>query len=316
MKLIVGFLVIFSSIFANDLEIKGDIGFEYKKQNFSNSFVKDIESKSINTQLEFTYYYEDIKAFTKIEALKDKDNHDRQYLKLNEAYIKYEADDYEILTGKDIRFWGSLELYNLTDIYNKKNLLNDPYDKDKKLGTKNMTFNKYFENEDELSISIANESYDKYIKYSGSRDEVDFSFILQNDDKFLTYNTLVIDDTIYKLEYLYSFKDNNHYEFGSGIEHTLYGLIDKKDLGVIVEYYKSDNISLQNQDDVFVGVRITFNDIHSSDIVAGTIKDLDTKTYGYSFEYNTRFFDTFKTKLIYFKNDSFDIAGLSVGYYF
>ena len=316
MRFIVNLVFLALFIYADEVEIKGNIGVEYKKQNFSNSFIKDIESKSINTQLELTKYYEDIKVFTKIEALNDKDDKNRKYLKLNEIYIKYEAEDHEISVGKDIRFWGSLELYNLTDIYNKKNTLNDPYDKDKKLGAKNITLNKYFENEDELSITIANETYDKYIKYSGSRDEVDFSFVVQNDDKFFTYNTMVKDDTLYKLEYLYNFKNSNYYEFGSGIEHTLYGIVDKKDLGLIVEYYKSDNKILQNQDDIFAGVRVTFNDIDSSDIVAGTIKDLDTNNYSYSFEYNTRFFDKFKTKISYMKNDSFDIVGFSVGYYF
>ncbi len=325
MRLIFSLVFISFSILADDLEIKGNIGVEYKKQDFANTSIKDITSKSINGQLELTKYYEELKLFTNIEALKDKDNNERKYIKLNEAYIKYEAEDYDLLIGKDIRFWGSLEIHTLTDIFNKKNTINDLYDKDKKLGIKNITYTKYFKNEDEISLILTDDNpYSKYLKYGGSRDDIasrDFSYIFstnKDDDKLLTYHTAIVDDTIYKIEFAYisSKTIDNYSELGIGLEHTLYGLIDKKDLGIIVEYYKSDNKTLSFQDDIFTGIRVNFNDIDDSDIVAGMIKDLDTQQKGYSFEYNTRFKDNFKFQMTYLENDTFDTIGLNVGYYF
>ncbi len=325
MRLVFSLVFIAFNIFANDIELKGNIGVEYKKKTFSNSSTDTINSKSINGQLELTYYYNKLKLFTNIEALKDKDDSQRNYIKLNEAYIKYEADDYDLLIGKDIRFWGSLEIHNLTDIFNKKNILNDPYDKDKKLGTVNLTYTKYFDNEDEISVILTDDKpYSKYISYSGSRDDIasrDFSYILstsQDNDKFLTYHTAILDDTIYKFEFAYTNVEtsNNYYESGLGIEHTLYGVINKKDLGLILEYYRSDNSTISFQDDMFIGIRLNFNDTDDSDIVTGVIKDLDTQQKGYSFEYNTRFQDNFKFKIAYLKNNTFDIVSLNVGYYF
>ncbi len=325
MRLVFSLIFISLTLLAEELKIKGNIDIEYKKQDFSSISIKDITSKSINAQIEFTKYYDELKLFTDIEALKDKDDNQRKYIKINEAYIKYEAENYDLLIGKDIRFWGSLELSNLTDIFNEKNTINDSYDKDKKLGTKNITYTRYFENEDELSVILMDDNpYSKYLKYSGSRDDIanrDFSYILstnQDDNRFLTYHTAIVDDTIYKMEFAYinSKITNNYAELGIGLEHTLYGFRDKKDLGIIVEYYKSDNETLNFQDDIFTGVRISFNDTDDSDIVAGIITDLDTQQKRYSFEYNTRFKDNFKLQVTYLKNNTFNIVGLSMGYYF
>ncbi len=316
MKILLIFLLFFAFLIADDLEIKGDIGLEYKKTFYSIP-VPNITSKSLNGQLELQKQFQDYIAFIKVEVLEDKDDESRSYTKLNEAYIKYEGEDYEIKVGKSIKFWGALELHNLTDIYNEKNILNDPYDKDKKLGETSISYTKYFENEDEVSLIIGD---DDYIKYSGSSDDVvsrDFGYILTNsDNKFLTYHTAVIDYTMIKAEFSYLFKDDNYYELGIGVEHTLYGIFMKKDLGIICEYYKSDNEFINYNNDLFIGFRVSFNDIQSSDIITGVIQDIDSTKNSYSFEYNTRIFDKFKTKINYMKNDTFYIVGFNIGYYF
>lgn len=325
MKIILGFLFLVVFLIANDLEIKGDIGVEYKKTSYDIS-IPNKTQKSLNAQLELYKQYEEYLAFIKVEVLEDKDDNTRDYTKLNEAYLKYEGEDFEVKAGRDIKFWGALEIHNLTDIYNLKNTQYDTFDKDKKLGTKGVTLTKYFENEDEISLirNKINDIQTNFIKYSGSRDYIgalDFTFIAtKNKDKnqFLNFNTMVKDDTLYKIEYSYTENKDiaNYYELGAGIEHTLYGLIGQKDLGLIIEYYQSDNYNLTYQKDIFTGVRLTFNDVQSSDIVTGIIQDRDTKKEGYSFEYNTRLFDKFKTKVSYLENDYFSIIGLSVGYYF
>jgi len=326
MRIVLSFFFIVICIHASEIEFQGDIGVEYKRVSYDSVVIPNKISKSINGQVELTKQFEEYLAFLKIEMLEDKDDSTRNYTKVNEAYLKYEAQDYEIKAGKDIKFWGTLELHNITDIYNLKNLKYDLFDKDKKLGSVGVTFIKYLENEDELLIS--RNSIDNYktnfIKYSGSRDfigAVDFNFLSTNSNdknKFLTYNTMVKDDTLYKVEYSYSNNKSidNFYELGLGVEHTLYGLINQKDLGILIEYYKSDNKNLTYQNDLFIGARVTFNDVSSSDIITGVVVDNDTKEKTYSFEYNTRLFDQYKSKITYIKNDLFSQVSLNIGYYF
>ena len=314
-----------------DIEYKGNIGIDYKKFDYSTPYAKDKNQKTILGEVELTKSYEDIILFSKIEALDEVDKNDgnsRDYIKLNEFYIKYESDNYDIKVGRDIKYWGALELYNITDIYNEKNTKNDPYDKDKKFGRDGVTYNYYFENEDSLSFIVSknkNAKYDtsSYIKYSGSRDDIasrDFTYILSSlDEKFMMYHTIIIEDTIYKVEYLYSNKTEK-YQGGVGLEHTLYSIFDKKDLGLMVEYYKSNaksnDTNRQYTKNIFVGSRLTFNNINSTEMVFGVIKDDTKKEYSKSIELNSRFYDDYKIKLGYLKNDSLAVYSINIAYYF
>ena len=303
-------------VFAQDVDIKGNVGVEYKKYDYKMP-IPNKYAKSLNSELELESEYENYIGYLKVEALEDEDEQSRDYIKINEVYIKAEFDDIELKAGKYIKFWGALELHNLTDIYNKKNTQRDPYDKDKKLGEESLTVSKYLENEDEISVIVGEE---KYFKFSGSRDDFasrDFSFLVSSkDDKFLTYHSAVVEDTIYKVEASYTTKVKNYYEVGAGIEHTLYQVFDKKDLGILLEYYKSDKKTLAYQDDIFAGVRVTFNDKDDSDIVAGVIEDKESSKSSVSFEYNTRVNDKFKVQVTYLKNTAFKVVGLNIRYYF
>jgi hypothetical protein len=61
-------------------------------------------------------------------------------------------------------------------------------------------------------------------------------------DKFLAYATLVSGESIYKAEASYTISDDkkvsDYGQVGFGVEYTLYGLWDKKDLGLLAEYYR------------------------------------------------------------------------------
>jgi len=317
MKFIFGLIGIVLFINANEIEVKGNIGVEYKTT-----------SKSLTGQLELTKALDEYSGFLQVEMLNDKDDNARNYSIINEAYLKYENENLEFKIGRDIKYWGALEVHNLTDIYNLKNLQYDKYDKDQKLGSEGITLTKYYNNEDEISFiaNRINNTNNAFIKYSGSRyyfGSVDFNFIASHNthnNKLITYDTVVVDDTLVKIEYSYTDSldenMNNYYEGGIGFEHTLYSVIGQKDFGLIVEYYKSDNSNLIFENDFFTGARFTFNDIDSSDVVVGIIQDVDTQNESYSFEYNTRIFDKFKTKISYMENISSKILGVSVGYYF
>ena len=141
-------------------------------------------------------------------------------------------------------------------------------------------------------------------------------------NKAMTYNTLVAGSSLLKLEaQIIDVLDDNvtsiglrvadYYQFGLGIEHTLTGVIGDADLGLIGEYYYyntfdhsdeiADDLALFQifQNDLFLGLRYTFNDAADSTILAGAIIDMDYEEQSYSIEYQTRFFDVLSMKADY-----------------
>jgi hypothetical protein len=192
--------------------------------------------------------------------------------------------------------------------------------------------------EDDLQSSHSLFRPTLYLVYSGySQDELayDYAFILQNGydnqryilfdatqnrlkeysylvNKLTTYDTLVLEDTLYKLEA--SITDvidepmvSDYYQLGLGVEHTLVGFVGEADLGVLLEYYRYgrfDTKSLtptqlgQNFDnDLFGGFRYSFNDIESSSLLVGFGIDLTNSDKAYLLEYETRLFDMLKLQV-------------------
>ncbi|WP_297485023.1 hypothetical protein [Sulfurimonas sp.] len=163
-------------------------------------------------------------------------------------------------------------------------------------------------------------------------------------NKFITYDTLVSGATLYKLEAIFTDVLNNdqisdYSHLGLGVEHTILQVYDEADLGLLAEYYSYDTIdgSKRNdlqlfevfQNDLFLGVRYSFNKGDDSTIVGGGIFDLDYDEDVYYFEYKTRIADSYKITFDYryiepSKNDPtvFNLMGrhqrisLKVGYYF
>ena len=66
----------------------------------------------------------------------------------------------------------------------------------------------------------------------------------------------------------------------AGFEYTLYGLFESTaDLGVVVEYLYDDrptDARVPFEDDLFAGLRLTLNDVQSTEALAGCIFDLDS----------------------------------------
>ena len=196
------------------------------------------------------------------------------------------------------------------------------------------------------------------MKYTGSGEEVqiDYGLIYQNGydvqrymsmvdgkiaqnayiaNKLMGYATYIHGDTIYKTELAYALSDedkvSDYAELGIGLEHTLYAFWDKKDLGLLAEYYryepKDDNkvdISRLFADDLTLGFRLSMNDMSSSEVLGGIDYDLDTKEKIFFVEYDTRVFEKYKLKTSYqhlapedasvFKE--LDRVKLEFGYYF
>ncbi len=138
-------------------------------------------------------------------------------------------------------------------------------------------------------------------------------------DKLLTYHTMVVGDTLLKFEataahihddplMLGGLHVKDYYQLGMGFEHTLVGILADTDLGVIGEYYRyetfkhgdevADDLALFQifQNDLFTGLRYSFNDAASSSILAGAVIDLKYAEQSYRIEYETRLFDVLSLK--------------------
>ena len=87
-----------------------------------------------------------------------------------------------------------------------------------------------------------------------------------------------------------------------GIENTLYGIFKAHDLGLLAEYQwdERDNKILprvSSQNDLFVGLRYTFNNAQDSALLAGGLYDIDDKTIVYSVEAETRITQNLRAKM-------------------
>ena len=407
----------------DDISFKGDI------QNTTQYYIKapDDKHKFNNTasaNLELEYAYDALTVKTKLKAQQDfydfyeeSQKNKRSFVRLDELYGTYDFDEDQIFIGKNIRFWGALEVRNITDGFNSQDMRSDIFKSDK-LGAWNASYAHYTESgEFDVIVKFYEQDRDMaalpyiyyffsadyngiplqysnnlitesskyrpsvYLKYSGSTDTeyaLDYAVVFENGydsqryysfnlgpsnkniytqenaylvNKISTYNTLVLGSTLIKLEALYSdvindAKISDYYHIGLGVEYTLSQVYDEADLGLISEYYYYDILddtkfndlqlfeTLQN--DLFLGLRYTFNDGNDGSIIAGSIIDLDYSEEVYYLEYETRVADVVKLNFDYrYTNPSarssenasnlptaFELMGkhervsLTLGYYF
>jgi len=200
-----------------------------------------------------------------------------------------------------------------------------------------------------------------YLKYSGSGEEVqiDYALIYQNGydeqrylapvgvnlrqhaylvNKLMGYATLIEGETIYKTELAYTHSEenlvSNYTQMSVGLEHTLYGIMGKADMGLLAEYYRYTSFDHEKlgaeefgnlfANDVALGFRITLNDGADSDILGGVSIDQDNQEKIYAIEYNTRVDNRYKLKLSYQHLSpedgsvfqELDRATVELGYYF
>ena len=70
------------------------------------------------------------------------------------------------------------------------------------------------------------------------------------------------------------------YAASGGLEYTFYGINESNvDMGFLFEYHydeRGDDATTPFQDDVFIGARFALNDVQSTDLLTGTIIDVET----------------------------------------
>jgi hypothetical protein len=360
------YLALLFSVLGADTAYKGHIGVEgeYFSHDMPN---KRDDAFALRGEFEGKTALENGEFKLKAKVIYDKDDHNRRYLEFEELYYRHDFEEWELLAGRNVLFWGALEVYNLVDVFNTKDTLDDPFDYDKKLGVWNISITRFFENfEVSLLVRLKEEDqkfqesesvynflpldYDShlkkeyhnrpsvFVKYSGSGEEVQvdygvmfeagyddlryFSYDLKRAklyqnaywvNKLMGYTTYVKGDTIYKAEGAYAISDDvkvsDYLYVGAGVEYTLYGLWEKKDLGLLAEYYGYDRLNdtkltsealgVLFQNDLYVGFRLSFNDVASSEILAGVDMDLDNHEKLYLLKYDTRLWEHYKVELQY-----------------
>jgi len=105
----------------------------------------------------------------------------------------------------------------------------------------------------------------------------------------------------WKLEALYRNQDQeNVTALVGGFEYTLGNFMESSvDLGLLTEYQYDDreDVSVAGQDDIFLGVRLGFSDVQSSELLAGVVIDTDDDTSLYRIEGSRRFGSNWKVFL-------------------
>jgi hypothetical protein len=369
-------------------EYKGNISFEGQYLHHDNDAKRE-HALALRLESEAKREFGDAVVAIKLKGVYDKDDNNRRYIDFNDLYYQYNFENSDILIGRNTRFWGALEFYNIADVFNSKDYLDDPFDYDSKLGSWNIAYTHYLDNAElSLIVKVHEERqrmqdsasinnflplpyHDKlitqkdenrpsiFLKYSGLGDEVqvDYAVVYENGydnqryiapnnkgalqqhaflvNKLLGYVTYIHADTIYKAELAYALSEDDkvsdYGEFGLGLEHTLYGVWEKRDLGLLVEYYRyeakeDEKVDLQKffANDLTLGFRLSLNDIASSEVLGGLDIDVETEEKIFFVKYETRVLEKYKFKSSFEhlepKSDSIfeklDRVKLEFGYYF
>ena len=125
--------------------------------------------------------------------------------------------------------------------------------------------------------------------------------------------------TLYKMEWLAkdgqkdaNFRRGGYFSTVFGLEHTLYKAIGEAgDLGLLVEYNFDSRRSRSNdslQDDIFMAVRLTLNDTDDTQMLLGSILDLDGDGQIHQIDFGKRLNDslTFGIKGAIYQNGKYN----------
>jgi len=138
-------------------------------------------------------------------------------------------------------------------------------------------------------------------------------------NKYMVSSNVNYNDTSFKVEAAYTDVIDNkvvsdYQQVSVGVEKTIYDIIGVGvDVGLYGEYYnyKYKDKKLENQDmsevynnDVFLAMRVNFNDVGSTEIKAGVLVDLDTSEKVYKVQLKSRVKDklVLKAEVLKIKN--------------
>jgi hypothetical protein len=146
--------VLYFNLYA--IEQKTDISYNHISYNK----FEDENILSGNTKL--IYETEPFLLNATLEYIYSDTYKNRRYFDINELYLTKDFKSSAFTFGKQIKYWGELEGYNINDIFNQKRYLDDPFDKSKKIGSYGLSDTFY---SDDSSFEIGSKLYEEDMKY-------------------------------------------------------------------------------------------------------------------------------------------------------
>ncbi len=108
-------------------------------------------------------------------------------------------------------------------------------------------------------------------------------------------------ETIYRTGQSGPSGDDDFFALTGGFEYTFVGVFESSvDLGLVAEYLYDDRDTealTPFEDDIMVGLRVAFNDVQSSELLAGVVIDRDNSTRFFNIEASRRIGDNWKLEL-------------------
>lgn len=220
-----------------------------------------------------------------------------------EIGVKLYEEDLKLPTGTTpyaplaMRYDKKLQLENrryTPTLYIKTNLVNDTY-----LDT-------------EVSIVFLH-GYDNKRSYTPLNANTLAQYAYQVNKALLIAHT-IYNDTIFKTELAYTDvieKEtmSDYTQLSAGVEHTLYAVFAQSDITLFGEYYRylySDDEKLKNVDisevydnDLFLAMRMGFNDVGNSELKGGIVYDIQKEEQVIKATFKTRLFESFIVKSEY-----------------
>ena len=113
---------------------------------------------------------------------------------------------------------------------------------------------------------------------------------------------LFVEDWTWKLEMIHRDTDEVDFEaMTGGFEYTFYGVFESDiDLGTLIEYSHDNRPEGQRgvfDRDIFAGARLVFNDVQSTELLAGVIVDTEKQSQSFRLEGNRRIGDSWKASI-------------------
>lgn len=130
-----------SSLFG--LEHRSNIDLKYF------TYSNNSDEKLIGGETRVKYDYSDIELNSTLQYMYSSDYNDRRFIEVNELYAKTK----DLVFGKQIKYFGELEGFNIADTFNTKNYLVDPFDKDAKIGSWGL-WNSFYSEDSILELGI------------------------------------------------------------------------------------------------------------------------------------------------------------------
>jgi len=109
----------------------------------------------------------------------------------------------------------------------------------------------------------------------------------------------IVEDWLWKWEFIHRDQDAGDFNATTfGFEYTFYGVRDSTvDMGVLMEYSYDDREDEEAgvfNNDLFAGARFAFNDVQSSEVLAGAVVDVDNQSKTFRIEASRRIGDSWK----------------------